>query len=66
MSKKIKTIADMEDLKDMLEGDAGIVPLLSEQDSVNMMDVELPAMLPIFYYPSVYRAVYSQRHKGGV
>ncbi len=47
MSKKIKTIADMEDLKDMLEGDAGIVPLLSEQDSVNMMDVELPAMLPI-------------------
>ncbi len=47
MKKKIKILGDTEDLKDILEGDSGIVPLLNEKESADLMDVEVPPALPV-------------------
>ena len=47
MKKKIKLLGDTDDLKDVIEGDSGIVPLLNEKESADMMDVAIPPVLPV-------------------
>ncbi|MBO4581348.1 MAG: endopeptidase La [Bacteroidales bacterium] len=47
MKKKIKILGDNDDLKDIIEGDSGIVPLLNEKESADMMEVAIPPVLPI-------------------
>jgi len=47
MAKKVKMIDGEEALQDILQIDAGIVPLQTEQEAEQMNKEELPAQLPI-------------------
>ena len=47
MKKKIKLLGDTDALKDAIAGDSGIVPLLNEKESADMMDVAIPPVLPV-------------------
>ena len=47
MPGKIKFFDDLEILKDVLEGETGIVPMLTEQESKQLMDIDLPSTMPV-------------------